>query len=402
MKNNDDFLIVGAGLYGVTIARHLTNNGHKCLVIDKRFHLGGNVYDTPITIEKDNVSYTMTRHDYGPHVFHTSNSLVIDFVTKYAKFNNFRLNVLAIDDDNKLYHMPFNRNTLYDIFGIYDIDKILNIIETEINNYNFINGKELPANLEEQTISLVGKTIYEKLIKNYTEKQWNTSCKNLSPDIIKRLPFRLYFDNNYFDDTFQGIPIGGYTKMIKNILDGNNIDNTSDKPISYILNTDFLKERSQLENTYKNIIYCGSIDELFYFKFGILNWRSLEFKDEYYPFDYKTSQGTAQTNFVGKNTKYTRVIDHIYFTPEVLSKFIGTPVCKTFELPVDWKIGLERYYPINNEENNELYNKYLNELEIYNKEHDMNIIVGGRLGLYQYLDMDDTILAAINMANKLI
>ena len=384
MKNNDDFLIVGAGLYGVTIARHLTNNGHKCLVIDKRFHLGGNVYDTPITIEKDNASYTMTRHDYGPHVFHTSNSLVIDFVTKYANFNNFRLNVLAIDDDNKLYHMPFNRNTLYDIFGIYDIDKILNIIEDEINSYDFVNGKESPINLEEQAISLVGKTIYEKLIKNYTEKQWNTSCKNLSPDIIKRLPFRLYFDNNYFDDTFQGIPIGGYTKMVANMLDG----------IEVRLNTDYLAHKSQLDALAKKVVYTGAIDAYFDFRLGALEYRSVRFETEL--LDIPNFQGNAAVNYTDRETPWTRIIEHKWF--EFGKDENGNEIPKTVisrEYFSEWKTGDEPYYPVNDEKNGKLYAKY-HELA----EKEENVLFGERLGEYKYYDMDAVIAAALEASRK--
>ena len=374
-----NILIVGAGLFGVTIARLLTNEGHVCTIIDQRNHIGGNCYDEPYSID----NHTMTVHKYGPHVFHTSNQQVWNFVNKYAKFNNFRTNILAKDDNNKLYHLPFNMNTFYDIFGISNIEKVKNIIQQEIKDANITKI----TNLEEKAISMVGTTVYNTLIKNYTEKQWNCKCTELSPDIISRLPLRFYFDNNYFNDIYQGVPIGGYTKLIENIING--VDN--EKPIKYILNTKF--DLSMYDN-YDNIIYCGSVDELLNYKFGYLEYRSLKFENTEYIFDFVNSNGCAHINLVGTQ-RGTREIEHIYYTPESLEYFIGQKLIKTLEVPDDWDLTKERFYSINNDKNNDLYEKYVNYLE---KTYP-NIILGGRLGLYKYLDMDDVILIAFNINN---
>jgi len=374
-----NILIVGAGLFGITIGRLLTNAGHNCTIIDQRNHIGGNCYDEPLTIN----GHTMTVHKYGPHVFHTSNEQVWNFINKYSKFNNFKSNILAKDDNNKLYHLPFNMNTFYEIFGISDVKKVKDIIQNEIEEANISKI----TNLEEKAISMVGTTVYNTLIKNYTEKQWNRKCTELSPDIIARLPLRFYFDNNYFNDKYQGIPIGGYTKLMNNIING--IEN--EKPIKYQLNTKF---NLKMYDYYDKIIYCGSIDTLLDYKFGYLEYRSLKFENTEYEFSYENSNGCAQINLVGTQ-RGTREIEHIYYTPENLEYFIGQKVIKTLEIPDNWNITKERFYSINNKINNDLYNKYVEEC----KKIYPNIILGGRLGLYKYLDMDDVILMAINIFN---
>jgi len=392
MNSNFDYLIVGCGLYGVTLARRLTNCGFSCLLIDKRNHIGGNIYDEV----HENKGSIMTYHLYGPHVFHTSNDIVINFISKYAIFNNYRANILAADDNDNLYHLPFNMNTFYEVFKVNTVKEVKDIINKEISDSGLLNKE--PTNLEEQAIKSVGSTIYNKFIKNYTEKQWNTPCNKLSPDIIKRLPIRYYFDNNYFNDKFQGVPIGGYTKLIKNIIEGT----YQELKIPYILNLDFITHRKELEQWSKNIIYCGSIDELFDYKLGILEYRSLEFKNEKYIFTTDNTSGTAQINFIGKNVPYTRMIEHIYFTPESIDNFYGEELMKTFEKPVDWNFYRERYYSIPNKKNIDLYNNYIKLLEKYNKDNNINIYMGGRLGKYKYLDMDDTILEAIYNSNELM
>ena len=373
-----NILIVGAGFYGLTIGRLLTNIGHNCKIIDRRNHIGGNCYDKPI--ESNNKIITI--HKYGPHIFHTSNEKVIDFISKYMKLNSFVLNIIAKDDKNKIYHLPFNMNTFYDVFGTSDIFTIKSLINKEIRVAGLIN--KIPENLEEKAIQMVGTTIYNTLIKNYTEKQWNKKCTELSPDIIKRLPLRYYYDNSYHDikDQYRGIPIGGYTKVCQNIIDGIEGENK----LNILLGIDF----KDIKEKYDKIIYCGAIDELLEYKFGPLQWRSLKFENIEYEFRYEDSMGTAQTNLVGTQ-RGTRIIDHIYFTPENLEEFIGKKTIQTLEIPDDWEIGKERYYSINNEESEDLYNKYVEEC----KKIYPNIILGGRLGKYKYLDMDKTILEAI-------
>lgn len=376
------YLVVGAGIYGCTIARLLKNSGNNVTIIDRRSHIGGNCYDVP-SISND---FYMTVHKYGPHIFHTSNQKVKSFITKYANFNNYKHNVIA-KNCGKLYHLPFNMTTFYEVFNTDNILDIKKRISNEVS-YSGLSGKE-PKNLEEKAIQLVGTTIYELLIKNYTEKQWGRKCTELSTEIISRIPMRWYYDNNYFYDSFQGIPVGGYTQMIQRIING--IEN--EFSITCLLGIDLLKDMSIIRN-YDKIIYCGAVDELLNYQFGELEWRSLSFENISYKFSYESSEGIAQTNLTG-NQDGTRIIDHIYFTPESLEAFMGVEVTKTLEVPQKWTKGKERYYTINNEKNEKLYTKYVN----YLKEKYPNIILGGRLGKYKYLDMDDAILAAINDYN---
>lgn len=375
-----DYLIVGCGLYGVTLARLLTNMGYTVYIIDKRDHIGGNIY----TERKENVDI----HIYGPHIFHTNDEQVWKFVNKYCTFNNFVLNPLAFDGD-KLFHLPFNMNTFYEMFNVEYPHEAKEIIDLEIKKSGLSNKK--PSNLEEQAIKMAGKTIYEKLIKYYTEKQWNKKCTELSPDIIKRLPLRFNYDNNYFNDKYQGIPIDGYTKMIKSMLKGVN----NEKEIKYVLNRDFTTNIPYWTSISKKVIYCGEIDKLFNYSLGELEWRSLKF-NHYSSKDKKMSQGTAIKNMtMSKDVcPATRYIEHYWFNP------IGeyNTIYLSEEIPQDWNKNLESYYPINNKRNEELYNKYLSLL----KTTYPNIYVGGRLGKYKYFDMDDVILEAMKDIKTLV
>ena len=374
-----NILTVGAGIYGCTIARLLTNSGNDVKIIDKRPNIGGNCYDKYME-----ENYYV--HVYGPHVFHTSNEEVWTFVNKYTKFNNYIHKVIARDDNNISYSLPFNLMTFSQILGTTNYKKIQEEITKDIKENNISN----PVNLEEQAISMVGKKVFEKLIKNYTEKQWNKKCYELSNEIIKRLPIRYTFNDNYFNDKYQGIPINGYTELCKNILLGTE----NEKPIDNIeLNTKF---NLSLITKYDRIIYCGSVDELLDYKYGTLPYRSLEFKDEIYKFSFENSEGIAQTNFVGKEINATRVTDHVYFYPENIETHIGQNVIKTYEFPVNYTINKEKFYSINTKENNALYNKYVDEL----KTTYPNIILGGRLGKYMYLDMDKAILCAFKDFTK--
>lgn len=370
MISNIDFLIVGAGLYGATIGRLLTDAGFNCFIIERRNHIGGNIYSEKIN--------GYDKHVYGAHIFHTDNYQVEAFVKQYSEWNNYRHNVIATDN-KKLYHLPFNMNTYYDIFGVCSPAKAKSIIEEEVKKY----GVDNPRNLEEQAINLVGKTIYNKLIKNYTEKQWGKKCNELSPDIIKRLPLRFSFDNNYFNDRFQAIPKNGYTVFVKNIIGD----------IPCICNTEF--DYEYWEDKVKTIIYCGSIDELLNYELGELEWRSLKFKDSSYIYNGSNGQGTSVKNDVSKH-KYTRYIEHMWFTPEKVYNGITSII--TSEQPVKWKKGREKYYPINNNYTETLYNAYLDLL----LKKMPNVELGGRLGKYKYFDMDDTILEAMKDAKKLI
>lgn len=366
---NVDFLIVGIGIYGATIARLLTDVGYKCFMIDKRNRIGGNIYT-------ENTNYGYHVHKYGAHIFHTNDDSVIKFVNKYANWNQYCHNVIATDGE-KIYHLPFNMNTYYDIFGVTNPESAKHIIENEINTYISSKKDNSINNLEEYAKSSVGITIYEKLIKNYTEKQWNKKCSQLDPNIIKRLPLRYSFDNNYFEDKFQGIPEDGYTKFIENIIYN----------IPYILNTKFNYE--YWKDKVKHIIYCGAVDELFDYELGNLEWRSLIFENSYYIYNGFNGQGTSVINLVGKQ-KGTRIIEHMWFTPKCVHPDIKSII--TREIPCDWSIGKEKFYAVNNEHSNKLYNEYK---KLLNKKMP-NVILGGRLGKYKYFDMDDSIIEAMN------
>ncbi|MCR5804788.1 MAG: UDP-galactopyranose mutase [Clostridia bacterium] len=357
-----DYLIVGAGLYGSVFARLATDNGKKCLVIDKRDTVAGNIY----TEEVNGINV----HKYGAHIFHTSNKEVWEFVNKYAEFNRYTNSPIA-NYKGEIYSMPFNMYTFNKMWGVVTPEEARKKIDEQMADCRV----EEPKNLEEQAMNLIGKDIYEKLVKGYTEKQWGRKATELPGFIIKRLPVRLTYDNNYFNDTYQGIPIGGYTKLVENILEG----------IEVRLGVDFLKNREELENLADKIVYTGMIDEYYDYCFGELEYRSLRFETEIMP-DVDNYQGNAVVNYTDSETPYTRIIEHKHFEFNTCK---GTVVSR--EYPATWKKGDEPYYPMNNDKNNDLYQKYAKKAEEDNK-----VIFGGRLGKYKYYDMDDTIEVAIN------
>lgn len=355
-----DYLIVGSGLYGAIVARELKNAGYKVLIIEKRNHIAGNVY----TEKRDNINV----HVYGAHIFHTSDEKVWNYVNKYAKFNDFINSPLAYYK-GEYYHMPFNMNTFHEIWGVNTAEEAKAKIEEEKAKENI---KEI-TNLEEQAISLVGRTIYERLVKGYTEKQWGRDCKDLPSFIIKRLPLRFEYNNNYFNDIYQGIPIGGYTKLVENIIGD----------IEVKLNEDYLKNRDYWNTQAKNIIYTGAIDEFYDYKFGELEYRSLKFEVE--RIEKEFYQKNCVINYTEREVPYTRIIEHKYFEND------KSPVTWiTKEYPADYKKGMEKFYPMNDEKNNNLYKKYA---ELASNEN--NIFFGGRLGKYKYYDMDDVIAEAL-------
>lgn len=363
-----DYLIVGSGLYGSICAYELHKRGYKVLVIDKRNHVGGNVY----TKEVEGINV----HVYGAHIFHTSNKEVWDYINQFAEFNNFINSPLA-RYKNEIYNLPFNMNTFCELWkDVKTPEEARNKIEQEKKSYHI----EEPHNLEEQAINLVGPTIYEKLIKGYTAKQWGKDCKDLPAFIIKRLPVRFTFDNNYFNDIYQGIPKGGYTNIINKMLEG----------IEVRLNTDFLKSKEEYSQIAHKIIYTGTIDSYFDYKFGNLEYRTVRLETEV--LDTPNYQGVAVVNYTEQEIPYTRIIEHKHFefnlaTPKtVISK----------EYPASWKLGDEPYYPVNDQRNTELLQKYLLEAKKY-----PNLYFGGRLGLYKYLDMDKVILEALNFIGGL-
>ena len=362
-----DYLIVGAGLFGATVANLLNKKGKKVLVIDKRNHIAGNVYTEQV--EGINV------HRYGAHIFHTDYKDVWDYVNSFAEFNRYTNSPIARFGD-EVYNLPFNMNTFAKMWNdVFKPEDAIRHIEEE--------KKEIdhePTNLEEQAISLVGRTIYEKLIKCYTEKQWNRDCKELPAFIIKRLPVRLTYDNNYFNDKYQGIPIGGYTKMVENMLDG----------IEVRLNTNYFDNRETFNNIADKIIYTGALDEFYDYKLGKLEYRSLRFETK--TLDCANYQGNAVVNYTGHEVDYTRVIEHKHF--EFDSTSPKTVV--TYEYPSDYKEGMEKYYTINDDKNNKLAEQYR---ELASKEQ--NVIFGGRLAEYKYYDMDDVIKSAFNAVESL-
>lgn len=361
-----DFLIVGAGLYGAVFAHEVTKKGKKCLVIDKRPHIGGNVYSK--NIEGINV------HWYGAHIFHTSDKKVWDYVNSFVEFNRYTNSPLAKYKD-KLYNMPFNMNTFYQLWGVTSPTAAKIIITEQAKKF----GYENPQNLEEQALSLVGKDIYEKLIKGYTEKQWGRKASEIPAFIIKRIPLRFNFDNNYFNDTYQGIPNGGYTTLVEKILDG----------IEVRLNCDFMIDKAELMNLADNVVYTGKIDEFFNYKFGELEYRSLKFDHEVLV--ESNFQGNAVVNYTEAEIPYTRILEHKHF------EFGQQPVTViTKEYPLDGK-GNEPYYPINDSKNTDTYNKYKN----LSKEYP-NIIFGGRLAEYKYYDMHQIVALALQIANDYV
>ncbi len=365
---NYDYLIVGTGLFGSILAYELNRMGKKILVIDKRNHIGGNIFTEKI--EGINV------HKYGAHIFHTSNKEVWNYINQFAEFNNYINSPIAIYKD-ELYNLPFNMNTFSKLWEdvIYPKDAIKKIEEEKKEYY-----VENPKNLEEQAINLVGYTIYDKLIKGYTAKQWGKTCKDLPPFIIKRLPVRFTYNNNYFNDRYQGIPIGGYTKIIEKMLDG----------IEVRLNTDFFDNKDEYLNIAKKIIYTGPIDQFYDYKFGQLEYRTISFETEVLNVD--NYQGNAVVNFTDYEVPYTRIIEHKHFEFNTTSD--KTIISKEYSRL--WKPGDEPYYPVNDEKNTNIFNKY-KELSKQNP----NIIFGGRLGQYCYFDMDDTVEEALKVLKEL-
>ena len=361
-----DYLVVGAGLYGAIFAHEAKKANKSVLVLEKRPNIAGNVYTEKI--EGINV------HKYGAHIFHTNNENVWNYVRKFAEFNRFTNSPVA-NYKGELYSMPFNMYTFNKMWGVVTPEEAANKIAEQ--------RKEItvePQNLEEQAISLVGRDIYEKLVKGYTEKQWGRDCKDLPAFIIKRLPVRLTFDNNYFNALYQGIPIGGYTKMVKNMLNG----------IEVRLDTNYLSDRLKYNSLAKKIVYTGAIDEYFDYQFGNLEYRSVRFENE--TLDIPNFQGNAAVNYTDKETPWTRIIEHKWF--EFGKDEEGNDIPKTVisrEYSSEWKVGDEPYYPVNDEKNSNLYKKY-KELALQEK----NVIFGGRLGEYKYYDMDKTIEAALD------
>lgn len=370
---NYDFLIVGAGLYGAVFAREMAENGKKVLVIDKRDNVAGNVYTEKV--EGINV------HVYGAHIFHTNNEEVWNYVNRFATFNRFTNSPVA-NYKGELYSLPFNMYTFNKMWGVVTPEEAAAKIEEQRKSA----GITEPKNLEEQAISLVGTDIYEKLIKGYTQKQWGRECKDLPSFIIKRLPVRLTFDNNYFNALYQGIPVGGYTKMIENMLDHSNIE--------VQLGVDYLEDRTKWDATADRVVYTGPIDAFFDYKIGYLEYRSVRFENE--TLDIPNFQGNAAVNYTDAETPWTRIIEHKWF--EFGKGEDGNDLPKTVisrEYSSEWKPGDEPYYPVNDEKNSALYQQYK---ELADKED--RIIFGGRLGEYKYYDMDQVIAVALDKAGQ--
>ena len=372
MMDRFDYLIVGSGLFGATFAYRATKMGKKCLVIDKRPQLGGNVYCE--NIEGINV------HKYGAHIFHTSNKLVWDFVNSIVEFNRYTNSPVA-NYKGKLFNLPFNMNTFYQMWGVLTPDQAQKKIdEQKAEALAALNGRE-PANLEEQALTLVGKDIFEKLIKEYTEKQWGRDCKNLPAFIIKRLPVRMVFDNNYFNDKYQGIPIGGYNRLIDGLLAG----------IECRTGVDFFVEyRDEWTNIAEKLVYTGAIDEYFDYRLGKLDWRTVSFRTRVE--NTPNYQGNAVVNYTSHDEPYTRIIEHKHFEMfgQTVYEFPKTVVSE--EYSTEYKDGMEPYYPVNDERNNQLAEEY-RKLALAEK----NVIFGGRLGQYKYFDMAPIIEQVLNL-----
>lgn len=360
-----DYLIVGAGLYGAVFAYEARKAGKKCLVIDKREHIAGNIYCEEI--EGINV------HKYGAHIFHTSNKIVWEYINRFAEFNNYINSPIAVYKD-ETYNLPFNMNTFNKMWGVRTPAEAKAKIEEQKAEYAITE----PKNLEEQALTLVGKDVYEKLVKGYTEKQWGRSCTELPAFIIKRLPCRFIYDNNYFNDRYQGIPIGGYTKIVEKLLDG----------IDVRLNTDYFEFIKQDDNIAHKTLFTGMIDQFYDYKFGHLQYRSVRFETEV--LDCENYQGNAVVNYTEREVPYTRIIEHKHFEFGTQPKTVISR-----EYSSEWQPGVEPYYPVNNDENNALYEKYK---VLADKEE--NVIFGGRLGNYKYYDMDKVIEAALDLVEK--
>ena len=355
-----DYLIVGSGLFGAVFAHEAKKKGKKCLVIDKRNHQGGNVYCEQV--EGINV------HKYGAHIFHTNDKEIWDYVNQFVEFNRYTNSPVAFYKD-EVYNLPFNMNTFQQLWGVKTPEEAQNKIDEQVK----ASGIKDPKNLEEQAISLVGIDIYEKLIKGYTEKQWGRKATELPAFIIKRLPVRFTYDNNYFNDKYQGIPIGGYNKLIKGLLDG----------IEVRLEVDFFAQREEFTQIADKIVFTGKIDEFYNNQFGSLEYRSLKFETK--TLDQVNFQGNAVINYTESKIPYTRIIEHKHFEFGTQKKTVIT-----YEYPDEWSLGKESYYPVNDDKNNAIYNQYKSL-----SEKDKNVIFGGRLAEYKYYDMHQIIGSAL-------
>lgn len=365
MKEHYDILLVGAGLYNAVLSYYFTRNNKSVLVLEKRNHIAGNCY----TYNEHNIDV----HQYGAHIFHTSNEQVWSFVNQFGKFNSF-INSPIANYKDEIYNLPFNMNTFNRLYGVITPEQAKNIIIKETKDCYTDN----PKNLEEQAINLVGRKMYEKLIKGYTEKQWGRKCTELPPEIIKRLPLRFTYDNNYFNDKYQGVPVEGYTKLIEKMFEGADI----------LLETDFLKDKEKWEKLEDKIYYSGCIDEYYDYCYGPLEYRSVRFETEV--LDKENYQGNAVVNYTSDEEPYTRIIEHKWFNNMVSDKTIISR-----EYSSEWKKGDVPYYPVNNEKNNALFEKYKS---IKNDK----VVFVGRLGNYKYYDMDDTIEAALNLIKECV
>lgn len=360
-----DYLVVGAGLYGSVFAHEASKLGKKCLIIDKRDHIGGNIYCEDV--------YGIKVHKYGAHIFHTSDREIWDYVNELAEFNNF-INSPIANYKGEIYNLPFNMNTFSKLWGVRTPEEAKSKIEDQ---KSILHGKE-PLNLEEQAISLVGTDIYEKLIKGYTEKQWGRECKDLPSFIIKRLPVRYTYNNNYFNDKYQGIPKGGYNKLIERLLEKSDVK----------LSIDYFKHKEELNELCNKVVFTGMIDEFYDYKFGILEYRTLHFENEI--LEQENHQGNAVVNYTDSETPYTRIIEHKHFDFVKTDKTVITK-----EFPKEWQHGEEPYYPVLDTKNICIYNKYK---ALADKE--TNIIFGGRLGEYKYYDMHNIIKVALEKAKE--
>lgn len=371
-----DYLIVGAGLFGATFAYEAGKKGKSCLVIDRRDHIAGNVY----TKEEDGINV----HVYGAHIFHTSDKKIWQYINQFAEFNNYINSPIAVYKD-ELYNLPFNMNTFSKMWNIRTPQEAKDIIASQIAELNITE----PKNLEEQALSLAGRDVYEKLVKGYTEKQWGRDCKELPSFIIKRLPLRFTYDNNYFNDRFQGIPMGGYTQIVEKMLEKADV----------VCGVDFFDMRDEKNRltgqlpdgtqvSYDKILFTGQIDEYYDYKFGPLEYRSVRFETE--KLDMENYQGNAVVNYTDREVPYTRIIEHKHFE---FGKQPTTIISR--EYSSEWKPGVEPYYPVNNEKNNALYEKYA---ALAKEEGD--VIFGGRLGQYKYYDMDKVLMAALECCEE--
>jgi UDP-galactopyranose mutase len=360
-----DYLIVGSGLFASVFAREAMDKGYSVLVLEKRDHIGGNIYTE--SIEGINV------HKYGAHIFHTSDKEIWDYVNKYAEFNNYVNSPVAIFEE-ELYNLPFNMNTFSKMWGIKTPDEAKKIIEDQIKDLRIVE----PRNLEEQALKLVGRDVYHKLIEGYTEKQWGRKCRDLPAFIIKRLPLRFTYDNNYFNDKYQGIPVGGYTQIIEKLLYGSKV----------ILNTDYFEYTQNHKRNWGKIVFTGMIDQFFNYSLGALEYRSVRFDNKVV--DKDNFQGNAVVNYTSSRVPYTRIIEHKHFEFGKQPKSVIS-----YEYPSEWKLGEEPYYPINDERNTELFLKY----EKLAKNLP-DVIFGGRLGNYKYYDMDKVIRSSLDAVKR--